>query len=73
MAKKADALKLAQESEGQAEVTNRRPATELAALSLMPARLQRLKIIPVKRKLPIMVDTETQDQIERPVKIRHAD
>jgi hypothetical protein len=71
MAKKVNALKLAQESCGQAEVTNRQPTTELAALCMMQLRLPRLKIFPFKRKLLIMVDAETRAQIEHPVKIRH--
>ena len=71
MAKKVNASKLALESRGQAEVTNRQPATESAALCLMQVRLPRLKISPFKRKLPVIVDAETRAQIEHPVKIRH--
>ena len=71
MAKKVNASKLSLESRGQAEITNRQPATESAALCLMQVRLPRLKIFPFKRKLPVTVDAETRAQIEHPVKIRH--
>ena len=73
MAKKVNAQRLAQESQGQAEVTNRQPATAAAALCLMQVRLPRMKIFRSKRKLPITVDAETLAQIEHPVKIRHVD
>ena len=71
MAKKVNALKLAEASRGQAEVTNRQPARESGALCLMQMRLPRLKIFRLKRKLLIDVDDETRAQIEHPVKIRH--
>ena len=71
MAKKANALKFAQEFRGQAAVTNRQPVAELAALYLMQVRSPRLKISPPKKRLPVAVDAETRAQIEHPVKIRH--
>jgi hypothetical protein len=71
MAKKMNTLKLALESRGQAEVTNRLPAKVSPALYLMQMRLPKLKISPLKRKLSILVDPETRAQIEHPVKIRH--
>jgi len=71
MAKKMNTLKLALESRGQAEVTNRLPAKVSPALYLMQMRLPKLKISPLKRKLSIIVDPETRAQIEHPVKIRH--
>lgn len=72
MAKKINALQLAQESRGRAEVTDRQPATESAALSLMPLRLPKWKVYQLKRKLPVVMDDETRDQMEHPVKIRHS-
>jgi len=71
MAKKMNTLKLALESRGQAEVTNRLPAKVSPALYLMQLRLPKLKICPPKKKLPVIVDDETRAQIEHPVKIRH--
>jgi len=71
MAKKVNLLKLTQESQGQAEVTNRLPAKVSPALYLMQLRLPKLKISPFRKKLPVDVDAETRAQIEHPVKIRH--
>jgi hypothetical protein len=71
MAKKVNALKLAMESRGQAEVTNRLPAKISPALYLMQLRLPKLKISQQKKKVPVIVDAETLAQIEHPVKIRH--
>jgi len=72
MAKKVDAFKLSQVSWGQAEVTNRRPASDSAALYLMQIRSSRLRISPLKKRLPIFVDAETYADVPCPVKIRHA-
>jgi len=71
MAKRIDATRLAQESWAKAEVTDRQPMSESAALCLMRVRLPQLRIFRVKRKLPITVDAETRAQMEHPVKIRH--
>jgi hypothetical protein len=71
MAKKVDALKLTQESWGQAEVTNRRAVAESAALYLMQLRLPRLRISPPKKRLPIFMDAGPQTDLPCPVKIRH--
>lgn len=71
MAKKVNALKLAQAARAQAEVTDRQCATESAALCLMQVRLPKMKIFRSKRKLPVAVDAETLAQIEHPVNIRH--
>jgi hypothetical protein len=71
MAKKVNALKLVLESRGQAEVSCRMPAKISPALYLMQLRLPRLKIPPLKKKVPVIVDAETRAQIEHPVKIRH--
>ena len=73
MAKKVNALKLVLESRGQAELTNRLPAKISPALYLMQLRLPKVKISPMKRKVPVIVDAETRAQIEQPVKIRHVD
>ena len=71
MAKKVNALKLALQSRGQAEVTNRWPTPVSPALYLMQLRLPKMRIFPMKRKLPVVVDAETLAQMEHPVKIRH--
>jgi hypothetical protein len=71
MAKKANALKLALQTRGQTEVVNRLPAKVSPALYMMQLRLPKLKISPLKKKLPIAIDAETRAQIEHPVKIRH--
>jgi len=71
MAKKVNVLKLAQETRGQTEFTDRLPAKVSPALYLMQLRLPKLKISPLKKKLPIAVDAETRAQIEHPVKIIH--
>ena len=73
MAKKVNALKLVLESRGQAELTNGLPAKISPALYLMQLRLPKVKISPMKRKVPVIVDAETRAQIEHPVKIRHVD
>jgi len=72
MAKKLNALRLAQESHGRSEVTDRQPAAESAAMSLMQVRLPKWRVFQVKKKLPVIMDDETRDQIEHPVKIRHS-
>jgi hypothetical protein len=69
MAKKMNALEL--ETRGQAGITNRLPAKVSPALYLMQLRLPRLKISPLKKRVPVIVDAETRAQIEHPVKIRH--
>jgi hypothetical protein len=71
MAKKVNLLKLAHESQGEAEVTNRLPAKVSPVLYLMQLRLPKVKISPLKKKLSVDVDAETRAQIEHPVKIRH--
>ena len=71
MAKKVNASKLARESCGQAEVTNRWPTPVSPALYLMQLRWPRVRISPFKRKLPVLMDDETLAQTEYPVKIRH--
>jgi hypothetical protein len=71
MAKKINDLKFAQENQGQAEITNRRPTSDSAALYLMQVRMPRLKISPQKKRLPIFVDAETREAVPFPVKIRH--
>ena len=71
MAKKVNALKLAQISRGQAEVTNRLPTPVAPALYLMQLRLPKMRIFRLKRKLLIFMDAETLAEVEHPVKIRH--
>jgi hypothetical protein len=73
MAKKVNALKLVLETRGQGEVTDRLPPKVSPVLYLMQLRLPKLKISPLKKKVPIAVDAETRAQIEHPVKIRHVD
>jgi hypothetical protein len=72
MAKKMNSLKMAQQTLGNAAVTDRQPELQIAALYLMQARSQMLKISPPRRRVPVFVDAETRAQVERPVKIIHA-
>jgi hypothetical protein len=69
MAKKVNALKLAQRSRAQAEVTDRRPTPVSPALYLMQLRLPKMRIFRSHRKLLIAMDADTQAEIEYPVKI----
>jgi hypothetical protein len=69
MAKKVNATKLAQINRGQAEVTNRWPAPVSPALYLMQLRLPKLRISPLKRKLPVIMDPAARDAVPCPVKI----
>ncbi|HXI73699.1 MAG TPA: hypothetical protein VNN22_25435 [Verrucomicrobiae bacterium] len=69
MAKKVNALRLAQISHGHAEVTNRLPTPLSPALYLTQLRLPRWNIMPIKRKLPIAIGDETKAEMEYPVKI----
>lgn len=71
MAKKANALKLALETQGHNEAAGHMPPKVSPALYLMQLRLPKLKITPPKKKLPVMVDSEARAQTEHPVKIRH--
>ena len=71
MAKKMNALKIMLETRGQTEVANRLPSKVSPALYLMQLRLPKLKISPLKKRVPVIVDAETRAQIEHPVKIRH--
>jgi len=73
MAKKMNTLKLAQEISGTAQITNRQPKLEMAALYFTQAKSQKLKIAPMKRRLQITVDADTRAQIQHPVKITHLD
>jgi hypothetical protein len=70
MAKKVNALKLSQVSWAQAEITNRRPSVDSAALYLMQIRLPRLKISPPRKRLPVLVDPLVLADLPCPVKIR---
>ncbi len=71
MAKKVNLMKLTLESRGQSELSNRPPAKVSPVLYLMQLRLPKVKISPLRKKLPIAVDAETRAQIEHPVKIIH--
>ena len=71
MAKKVNALRLAQVFHGLGEVTNRLPAKVSPALYLMQLRRPKIKIYPLIRKLLVDMDAETRAQIAHPVKIRH--
>ena len=70
MARKMNALKLSQESRGQAEVTNRRLAPQVAPYLMQP-HLQPLKISPPKRRMQIAIEIEMRAEISGPVKIIH--
>jgi hypothetical protein len=71
MAKKVNTRMLGQEYRRHAEITDRQPATDFAALSLLQVRPPVFKVFRLKRKLPITLGDETRDQIEHSVKIRH--
>lgn len=73
MARKANTISVLQEMRGQAQVTNRQPAAELAALYLMQVRKRALQIPPPRRRLKIATDAVTRAEISEPVKIIHAD
>jgi hypothetical protein len=70
MARKVNALKLAQETRGQAAVTNRQPLPQVA-LYLMQPCLQTLRISPPRRRLQVAIDMEARTQAAGPVKIIH--
>ena len=70
MARKMNALKLAQETRGQAAVTNRQPVPQVA-LYLMQPHLQTLKISPPRRRLQVVNDVEAYTEASGPVKIIH--
>jgi hypothetical protein len=71
MARKMNALKLAQETRGQAAVTNRQPVPQMA-LFLMQPHLEPLKISPPRRRVQITIDAEARAEASGPVKIIHA-
>jgi hypothetical protein len=71
MAKKVNDMRLAQESWGQGEVSNRRPSADSPALYLMQVWLPRFRISPPKKRLPIFVEADTLDDVPCPVKITH--
>jgi hypothetical protein len=70
MARKMNALKLVQETRGQAAVTNRQPVSQVA-LYLMQPRLETVKISPPRRRLQVTIDVEARTEASGPVKIIH--
>ena len=70
MARKMNALKLAQETRGQAAVTNRQPVPQVA-LYLMQPRSETLKISTPRRRLHVAIDPEMPAEVSGPVKIIH--
>ena len=70
MARKMNALKIAQETRGQAAVTNRQPVPQVA-LYFMHPRLEPLKISPLRRRVQISIDVEDRTEVSGPVKIIH--
>jgi len=72
MARKMNSMKFAQETQGNAAITYRRPELQIAAYYLMQLRTQTLRISPPRRRLQVFADAETRAQIEHPVKIIHA-
>jgi hypothetical protein len=70
MARKMNALKLAQETCGQAAVTNRQPVPQVA-LYLMQPHAQTLRIFPPRRRVQIAIDVEERVEVSGPVKIIH--
>jgi hypothetical protein len=71
MAKKINALRLAQLSRGHAEITNRRIAAVSPALYLMQLRLPRLRIPLPAQKLLVTGESSDRAQVECAVRIRH--
>src|ERR1700733_1332698 len=72
MAKKMNALQLAQTARAEAEFTNRRPPLPMGALSLMQQpRPQAGRGFPPRRRLQITVDDTTYAQLPQLVKIIH--
>jgi hypothetical protein len=73
MAKKMNALQLAQTARAEAQIDNRRHAPPMGALSLMqPPRPQAGRGFPARRRLQITVDDTTYAQLPQSVKITHA-
>ncbi len=70
MARKINALILAQEVRGQTEITNRRLAPQVAAYLIQP-HMQTVKISPPKRRMQIAIEVEMRAEIPDPVKIIH--
>jgi hypothetical protein len=70
MAKKVNLTKLAYVSRATAEVANRRRAPE-AAFYLTQLQLPRLRISPLKRKLTVIMDAQSNDAVPQFVKIIH--
>jgi hypothetical protein len=70
MARKMNALKFAQETRGQAAVTNRQPVPQMALYFMQP-RLESLKISPPRRRLQVAIDVEARTEASVPVKIIH--
>jgi hypothetical protein len=69
MAKKMNTLQVAQAARAEVEIARLRQAPP-AALYLMQPQLQ--KDFPVKRRLQITIDGESDDQLPQSVKIIHA-
>lgn len=65
-----NALRLAQETRGQAVVTNRQPVPQMA-LYLMQPRSETVKISPPRRRVQIAVDVDARAEASGPVKIIH--
>jgi hypothetical protein len=70
MARKMNALKLAQETRGQAAVTNRQPMPQVA-LYLMQPRMESFRISPPRRRVQVAIDPEAHAEASGPVKIIH--
>jgi hypothetical protein len=69
MAKKMNELKFPQGIGGQAEVTHRRPALQVAPY-LAPFHSP-TKVNPPKRRLEIAIEVKTGAEVPHPVKIVH--
>ena len=70
MARKASELEFLQEVGGQVEVTNPRPALQVAPY-LAPFHSPK-KNYPPKRRLEIAIEVKTGSELPHPVKIIHA-
>jgi hypothetical protein len=70
MARKMNALRLATETRGHTEATQRRLAPQVASYLLQP-QLHPMKIGSPKRRMQIAIEIEMRDEISSPVKIIH--
>jgi hypothetical protein len=71
MAAKLKAMKLLQEAQGLAEVTNRRPQPRTPGLSLLQMRSQFLHATAAREKRTLSIDMQAGPENPLPIKIKH--